>query len=329
MSVIICARNEAVNLQANLEKILTQSYDNFEVIVVNDASTDATQNVLQAFQKQYPHLRIINISEKKILGKKGALAAGIEAAQNDWLLLTDADCYPLSTNWILGMMAGVISEKIQIILNYAPYEICDSSFLNKFIRFETVWTATQYLSFALIGQPYMGVGRNLLYHKKLYNQVGGFRSHVDIASGDDDLFVNQVITNKNFSIILTPETFMQSLPNRHWKGYFMQKKRHLSASTRYLMRHKILLGAISISHFGLFVTGVMLIYLKISTMFVVTSVVVRTVVVWYLYGKILIKLHEKHLFKYIPILDFSYVFFYIIFTPFLILRTSHNWKRSP
>jgi hypothetical protein len=64
--------------------------------------------------------------------------------------------------------------------------------LNRFIRFETVYSAVQYLSFALNGSPYMGVGRNLIYHKSLFAEANGFKSHEKIASGDDDLFINQV-----------------------------------------------------------------------------------------------------------------------------------------
>ena len=174
ISIIICARNEAENLRKNLPTILNQEYASFEVIVVNDASTDETLSVLNSFLSKYHHLRIINITDKKIIGKKGALAEGIEAAKYEWLLLTDADCYPFTKNWILGMIKGVDAKEIG--LGYAPYEKRDG-FLNTFIRYETVWTATQYMGFALAGEPYMGVGRNIIYMKKLYEKVGGFQKH--------------------------------------------------------------------------------------------------------------------------------------------------------
>ena len=330
ISVIICARNEAVNLRQHLPTILTQEYPDFEVIVVNDASTDATEEVLKDFEKTYTNLRIINVVEKTFAGKKGALAMGIEAAKNDWLLLTDADCYPLSKKWISGMASAIILKKIQIVFGYAPYENCDNSFLNKLIRFETLWTATQYLSFALVKQPYMGVGRNLLYEKKLYVQANGFASHSDIPSGDDDLFVNQVVTQKNFSLFLHEKTFMYSMPKTTWKGYFSQKTRHFSVGTRYLFKHKVLLGLVSMSHFLFLVTGVYLFYSDISTMFAATNVVVRMGLVWFIYHKISIRLREPQLLWWFPILDVLYVFFYLIFAPSLILRTSlTNWSRNP
>ena len=269
-----------------------------------------------------------SLTLKKRIGKKGALATGIDHASHDWLLMTDADCAPLlegghsdNKNWISGMMSGVSEEK-EMVLGYAPYRKRDNSLLNKFIRFETVWTATQYLSFALIGQPYMGVGRNLLYDKKLYKKTNGFTKHEDLASGDDDLFVNQVITQKNFSIILLPQTFMVSEPKTQWNSYFTQKKRHLSVGNQYMMKHQILLGLVSLSHFLFFVTLFLASYVKISTMFAVANIVVRTILIWTVYAKILRKLHEERLLWWIPLLDILYVFFYLVFASTIILRTT-------
>jgi poly-beta-1,6-N-acetyl-D-glucosamine synthase len=330
VSVVICARNEAANLTQHLPKILNQDYPDFEVVVVNDASTDDTLAVLKNFEKTYTNLRVINVLEKTFAGKKGALAAGIEATKHDWLLLTDADCYPVGKNWISGMMSALISEKIQIVFGYAPYERCDNSFLNKLIRFETLWTATQYLSFALARQPYMGVGRNLLYEKKLYVQANGFASHADLASGDDDLFVNQVVTQINFSLFLHAETYMYSMPKTTWKGYFKQKTRHFSVGTRYLLIHKILLGLVSMSHFLIIVTAFYLLYSNISTMFAATNVIARMCIVTFMYIKISRRLNEPFRASWFPIFDIIYVLFFIIFAPSLILRTSSiNWSRYP
>jgi poly-beta-1,6-N-acetyl-D-glucosamine synthase len=323
VSVIICARNEAANLQDNLSIILQQKYPVFEVIVVDDASTDDSQTVLQAYSNLYNNLKIVRIEHKTIAGKKGALAVGIEVAQYDWLLMTDADCYPLSYEWISGMMSP-ITDETEIVLGYGPYEK-RAGFLNAFIRFETVWTAVQYFSFALIGQPYMGVGRNLLYRKETYKKSNGFVSHQHIASGDDDLFIKNIIFKKNFKIFLSQNAFMYSKPKTQWNAYFTQKKRHLSTATSYKAQHQFMLGMVSLSHFLHFVTAVLLLVLKISTMFVVIGIVVRCVVIWLFYEKILRKLHEDSLVWYVPFLDACYIIFYLIFTPFLTYRTQ-NWR---
>ena len=177
----------------------------------------------------------------------------------------------------------------------------------------------------------MGVGRNLLYDKNLYVQANGFASHADIPSGDDDLFVNQVVTQLNFSLFLHAETSMFSLPKTTWKGYFTQKTRHFSVGTRYLLKHKILLGMVSLSHFFYFVTLFYLVYSNISTMFAAANIVTRMLLVWYIYIKISQRLREPQLLWWFPILDVVYVLFYPIFAPsLLILRTSSiNWSRNP
>jgi poly-beta-1,6-N-acetyl-D-glucosamine synthase len=322
VSVVICARNEASNLKKNLPLILTQDYSDYEVLVVNDASTDDTAIILDGLQKQYLHLNVINIHEKKMQGKKGALAKGIESSKHELLLLTDADCYPLSKNWISSMV-DTLGEK-NIGLGYAPHKSSDS-FLNRFIRFETVWTATQYMGFALAGMPYMGVGRNMIYTKNLYKSANGFKKHERIMSGDDDLFVNSIITKNNFEIILNSETFMVSEPKTRWNEYITQKKRHFTTATSYTLKHKIILGILSLSHFLHFVTALFLLALKISTIFVILLIVIRWLTIFTFYGKILKKFQEIDLLPSVLFLDVVFVFFYIIFAPALVVR-ANKWQ---
>ena len=237
VSIIICARNEAKNLEKNLPRILNQNYRSYEVIVVNDNSTDQTQNILLKFHIKNPILQSLDITNKpKGSGKKPALAAGIRAARHDVLLFTDADCQPTSKNW-LREMQELIKDKVEIGLGYGPY-FSEKGFLNKFIRFETIFTAIQYFSFALAGHPYMGVGRNLIYKKRLFEDAGGFDKHAHLLSGDDDLFINEVATTDNIGILTKKNSFVYSAPKKSWKAYFRQKTRHLSTGKHYKFKHR-------------------------------------------------------------------------------------------
>jgi poly-beta-1,6-N-acetyl-D-glucosamine synthase len=323
VSIVVCARNEAKNLRNNLPLILKQGYAaSFEVILVNDASSDGTDSVLKGFSKQYPHLKTVTILEKKMKGKKGALAEGIKAATHEWLLLTDADCTPLSMEWLSDMVK--YNNLKDIGLGFSPYKKRDG-FLNTFIRYEAIWTAVQYMGFGLAGMPYMGVGRNIMYKKNIYEKAGGFEKHAHIASGDDDLFINSVISEKNFSIILSPKTYMYSEPHSQWNGYFTQKKRHFTTATSYKLKHKIILGGLSTSHFFYIVTTILALTLQISTIFVLSLILVRTLTIWFLYGKILLKFHDRLLIWWIPLLDTVYFLFYLVFAPALIIRTQ-KWN---
>ena len=190
VSVIIAARNEQENLVKNLPAILEQEYPDFEVVVVNDCSWDDSQQILEEMQLQYPRLKVSELieQEKYPTGKKFALTIGIKAAKNDLLLFTDADCMPASNQWLKLMQSRFRPGK-EIVLGYSPY-VKESGLLNLYIRFETFMTALFYFSFALMRNAFMGVGRNLAYHRETFFRHKGYATHQHILSGDDDLFVN-------------------------------------------------------------------------------------------------------------------------------------------
>ena len=325
VSIIICARNEENNLKKNLPRILNQNYRSFELIVVNDGSNDATGDVLLKFAIKHPILQVLSRQKQPGMpGKKQALSQGINTAKHDVLLLTDADCQPASNDW-LRLMQKKIAGSIKIGLGYAPYKK-QPGWLNRFIRFETVYSAVQYLSFALNGSPYMGVGRNLIYHKSLFAEANGFKSHEKIASGDDDLFINQVANKSNTTIVLDKNTFVYSSPVTTWRQFFRQKSRHYTTGKHYKLRHQIALGLLSMSHFLHYFGGIVLIILKFSTFFVALLYLVRMVVMLTMYRRILKKLDEKDLFLFIPLLDVLLVFHYLIFAPALVIGKTYQWK---
>lgn len=327
VSVIICARNEAKNLEKFLDRILTQNYRSFEVIVVNDASSDSSDNILLNFHIKYPILRIITLKDKpKSSGKKFALARGIEAAKNQVLLLTDADCVPNNPYWIQTMV-NHLDDQSDIILGYGPYTQAEG-LLNKWIRFETLHTATQYFSFALAGMPYMGVGRNLMYRKKLFREAGGFNDHDHLLSGDDDLFINKVATSKNTRITIHPDSFMYSEGKQSWQAYYRQKTRHLTTGKHYNWLHQILLGGYTLSHFLYYFGGIVLMILNFSTIFVVVVLVylVRISIIILLYRVIFKKLQDINLIYWVPLFDFGLILYYLVFSPVLMTGNTNRWK---
>ena len=219
VSVIICARDEAANLARNLPGALVQQYrTTHEVIVVNDNSFDDSKYLLEEFQRQFKQLRIVELKQeaKLIPGKKFPLSMGIKAAKHEILLLTDADCVPASEHWIEQMQA-TYDDQTEIVLGYGAYTQ-KPGLLNKLIRWETVHTALQYLSYALAGKPYMGVGRNLSYKRALFLRHKGFSAHHKIPSGDDDLFINMAATRRNTKINLQKDSFTLSEPAPTWKA---------------------------------------------------------------------------------------------------------------
>lgn len=118
LSVVICAKNEENNLKKNLPKIATQNYNSFEIILVNDASTDGSLKVMQDFKTKFSSerlsIKIIDLENRTGTGKKNALRFGIDATKNEYLILTDADCQPNSSNWINEICSNFSNTKVSI-----------------------------------------------------------------------------------------------------------------------------------------------------------------------------------------------------------------------
>lgn len=323
VSVIICARNEAENLKKNLPAILTQDYKKFEVVVVDDCSTDDTELVLNVLMKKYKRLRTTKIiPDKKFThGKKLAITVGIKAAQYEWLVFTDADCIPVSDQW-LNRIQENFSDQTEIVLGYGAYHTYDG-WLNKYIRYDTVTIAIQYLSYALKGTPYMGVGRNLAYKKSLFFKNKGFASHYNILSGDDDLFVNEVANKKNTSIEFHPESFTVSEPKFKWKQWIIQKRRHFITANRYKAKHIFMLGAEPLTRALFYLTFIVLLSIGVNWPYILGLGLLRFIFMLVIIKLSVDRLHEKKLMPWIVIFDFISMFINFI----LYLTTSFRSKK--
>lgn len=310
VSVIIVARNEKANLQTYLESVLNQEYSDYEVIVVNNGSWDASQELLEDLEEQYPKLRVLKILEqdKYPKGKKFGLTLGIKAARNEWLLLTDSDCKPLSSNWIKTMQKHFGGAN-EIVLGYSPY-FPSNSLLNLFIRFETFQTALLYLSFALRKQPYMGVGRNLAYKKSLFFSVKGFAAHNHILSGDDDLFVNQTANTENVTICVNPEAFVGSKPKTTFADWLKQKKRHWSTGKYYKGKDKIKLGLFNSANQFFYLFLIAACFFSPVYWWPIVLIGIRYALLYACVSGAAIKLREKSLLYFLPFLDFFYFLYY-------------------
>lgn len=234
VSVVISARNEEENLEAFLPEILTQDYPEYQVVVVNDGSEDETDMVLARIKARYPQLYITQIApDKKFYhGKKLPLSIGIKAAKHDILVLTDADCRPASDQWLKHMVTALQTGNKELVLGIGNYKKT-KGLTNLWVRYDTFTIAIQYLGFALSGKPYMATGRNMAYTKQLFQKTGGFKTHLYIASGDDDLFVQEAATKTNTTVCIAPEAHTISIAPTTFSKWKDQKMRHLSASSRY------------------------------------------------------------------------------------------------
>lgn len=334
LSVIVCAKDEERNLKQNLPMVLQQRYgyaaeeleQRYEVIVVNDNSEDDTLFYLRSIKPGYPHFRFIDLKQpaRGIPGKKYPLTVGIKGAANDIVVLTDADCKPAGRNWLFHIGRGFTEGK-EIVLGYGAYNR-RPGLLNRVIRFETFFSGLQYLSFALVGVPYMGVGRNLAYKKELFFRHKGFATHVHIPSGDDDLFVNKAATRKNTGVVIHQEAITYSKPKEKWREWYRQKTRHMSTGRYYKWQHQFLLGLFSLSLFLYYPFFLLALFYKpflYVTLLVFVGKLLIQIVIWALCLK---KLNEKGLLWFCLPFEILMSIYYLIFTPALLLKPKKRWN---
>ena len=326
VSVIICARDEAANLAKNLPGSLVQAYSTtHEIIVVNDNSFDDSKYLLEEFERDFKHLKIVELKQeaKMIPGKKFPLSIGIKTAKYEIVLLTDADCVPSSELWIEKIQESY-DDSTEIVLGYGAYHK-KKGLLNRLIRWETFHTALQYLSYALAGKPYMGVGRNLSYKKVIFFRHKGFSSFNHISSGDDDLFINIAATKNNTKINISPEAFTLSDSPSNWNQWIKQKRRHYSTAKYYKPLHKFLLGLYSLSHFLFFpilITAIVFYNWQLSLLVFFIRFIIQIIILY----PSMKKLNEKDLFPFFILLDLWMFFYYFIFSITLILKPRTSWK---
>jgi glycosyltransferase involved in cell wall biosynthesis len=326
VSVVICAKNEAQNLQKNIPLFFAQNYPSFQIVVVNDCSVDESEDILDEFEKKYPSLHVVTLKEDEIRehDKKLALTLGIKGAKHDLLLLTDADCVPANADWIATMVRS-FDATTDIVLGFGAFKKSDG-FLNKLIRFDGFFVALQYLSYSLSKLTYMGVGRNLAYRKSLFFKHKGFAAHYHIQSGDDDLFINGAATKNNTKIEFSSNSFTYSEPKKTFRNWVYQKKRHITTAKYYRAIHKFLLSLFSATTFLFYCLFVALLVLQFELYLVLSVFVVRMLVQMIIFRKSMVKLGQNDLWWF----SFGYEILLMLFYPFIFVSNifvkKHKWK---
>lgn len=331
VSVIICARNEARNLEQNLPAILAQRYSNdagnpiFEVVVVDDCSEDETAALLTGFCIAHPNLRVVHIDkaeERMFPGKKHALGKGVAAAKNELLIFTDADCIPAGPDWLL-YMAQPFHRGKEIVAGYGKYRHT-VNWLNTFTRWETMHAFLQLATYARKDKPYMGVGRNLGCTKQLFLAAQQTPEWSALPSGDDDLLVRAAATGDNMAVVTIPAAFTLTDAKDDWEKWTSQKQRHLSTGKYYKWRIKLLLGAYGFSHAFAWLCFFALLYTAYRWE-VLAIMVLRSTVYWMVWQRGACLLREKKLVRYFPLLDFGWFLYNFAFFPYISWKNKQQW----
>jgi glycosyltransferase involved in cell wall biosynthesis len=326
VSVIVCAHDEEENLKELIPALLSQDHFEFEVIIVDDRSNDNTFDLLLAETSKDHRLRMVHVNRTPAHAdsKKWALTLGIRAARYEWILLTDADCRPAGNRWI-STMSSSFGSGIDFVLGYSPYTPA-RGLLNAFIRFETLLTGMQFLSFAIFGLPYMGVGRNMAYRRSRFLAVKGFNAVLGVTGGDDDLLVNKHARRSNTTVCTSVSAQTLSIPKTRWRSFFYQKVRHLAVGRKYRLHHRLLLGMFATSWLGAWFLGISLAVFADHTDVWIGLLLLRIIVVMVTVNRVAKKLGQPFPNWIVPLLDFIYAFYYLVTGLRALVTQKVRWK---
>lgn len=238
-SIVIPARDEEANIGACLKSILANEYPSYlyEIVVVNDHSTDGTAAVVKGLQEDHPQLKLINLADHIGDGlnayKKKAIELAISQTSGDWIITTDADCV-VSENWLALFDAYIQQTKVVFVA--APVQFQHTgSFISIFQLLD--FMSLQGITAAAVGAGAHSMcnGANLAYQKKAFYEVGQFAGIDQIASGDDMLLMQKM--RKAFpgklGFLFHQGAIVSTLPMPNWKQFINQRIRWASKGTHY------------------------------------------------------------------------------------------------
>ena len=324
VSVVLIASNRASDLRKNLGAFLNQDYPDFELVVVIDNSDDGSDELLEDMAREHANLKIVHLRQRLnwFSGRKFPLSLGIKSAKHDLILLSDPGCRPVSQNWISEMAAAYHAGQ-EIVLGYASYATRSS--INKWLRFTAFYDALFYLSAALSGLPFKGIGKNLSYTRQLFYASKGFSSHYTIRDGDDELFVNMTAKKTNARIQISEEARVVQVKKVSFAKWLSSEKSRLRIRRFFKFRHRLLIRAFSFSAFAFYGLFAVLLILQAPLIPVFAIFALRFISIMLVFGFALKRLHEKNLLLLAPFFELFLIVIDAVLWFLLLFKPKRKW----
>lgn len=321
LTLVVAVKNNVRGIQQLVSRVQKQNHHNWEMVIVSDGVDAELQAFITACAN--PSIRLL-ISDGE--GKKVAIAQGVAAANNEWVLVTDADCLPASLRYFDTMVSCVKSEKTEIVLGYAPLK-SPGGVISQLAGYEAAYIGMQYLSYALAGMPYMGVGRNMLFKRDLYLSKQQDLLENGLLSGDDDLFVQAAANGENTVICIHPYTHCVSEAPIHLATWFRQRRRQNTTSNLYQMKHKVMLAVFAGLHLGIYYLMILGLVLGLLSLAQITAVWLCMIgLISALQYPIFRKLNASHNLLWTPLADVFLAGFYTALAFKLYPKNQYPWK---
>lgn len=238
VSILIAARNESEGIRATLDSVLAQDYPGeWELWVADDRSTDDTPKILSEYAGKYPKLHVLTITDipEGVSPKKQAISKMIAACNGEILCLTDADCI-VKPSWVSGIVRE-FEPGIELVAghSYIPTVPGKSKVIICMQAIETLIYRVAGTAGLAMHLPLTSTGNNLAYRKSFFNSVNGFDNVIKIQSGDDDLLMQKLASDRPWAMryCIAEETFVTTNGKETLKELWEQRKRWASKTIYY------------------------------------------------------------------------------------------------
>jgi biofilm PGA synthesis N-glycosyltransferase PgaC len=235
VSIVVAIRNEALHIISLLSSIQKQTYQNFEIIVIDDHSTDSSCRLVQEFQKTNPDLDLIlyQLTESKF-GKKEALIKAYSLAKGDIIICTDGDCI-VSPEWIQIGISFFENKKVKMVCGGVKL-VKTCTFLQHFQAMELMSLIGCGGASICMNQAIMSNGANLSFRKELVENTDEQAFHPNTPSGDDLFLMHEC--KKQFgeeSIVFAKNKahWVETKVEKSWSDLIQQRLRWVSKSSFY------------------------------------------------------------------------------------------------
>lgn len=236
LTVIVYASSDHDHLDEYLADLMSQDYDNYDVVLVYDAGASATAAVAEHYAAVYDRLYFTFIPPEShsLSRRKLAITLGVKAAKGDVVLVTTSNCHLPGQGWLSAMMEPFTRDaSTEVVLGLSHMDFSEMHGAGKWYRmFDSVMTDGMWLGYAMDRHPYRGDGHNLAFMKRLFFEQKGFARTIDLEVGDDDLFVNDISDATNTAVVLSPDSILTTV----WEESSLRIWREIKSDYRFTSR---------------------------------------------------------------------------------------------
>jgi biofilm PGA synthesis N-glycosyltransferase PgaC len=232
VSIIVPSRNYEENLRELIPMLLEQDYPDFEVVVVDDCSSDGTEWYLAELKLQYNRLKTSRIIQETDFPNALAITIGIRAASKEWLVFLNPLCRVSNKDW-LKSYAEELHPETQAAFGFVKFDNLSSGSMRKFIRYENFDSFILYGSARYLGLSMPVTDMNIAYKREEFLNRRGFAAVLDSPFSENELYLNKIANRHNSVYLLNQQTAITYSGDTDWYSGMNFKKKQLLLRSKF------------------------------------------------------------------------------------------------